>query len=40
MVSNGRFPVIRNAGHYLRGDAGKEITQHMVTFLKDEARIS
>ena len=40
MVPNERFQVIRNAGHYLRGDAGEEIAQHMVTFLKDEARIS
>ena len=40
MVPNGRFHVIRNAGHYLREDAGEEIAQHMVTFLKDEARIS
>ena len=40
MVPNGRFQVIRNAGHYLREDAVEEIAQHMVTFLKDEARIS
>ena len=40
MVPNGRFQVIQNAGHYLREDAGEEIAQHMVTFLKDEARIS
>ena len=40
MVSNGRFQVIQHAGHYLREDAGKELPQHMVTVLKDGARIS
>tara|TARA_B100001013_G_scaffold291031_1_gene190934 strand:- start:369 stop:548 length:180 start_codon:yes stop_codon:yes gene_type:complete len=40
MVPNGRFQVIQNAGYYLREDAGEEIAQHMVSFLKDEARIS
>ena len=40
MVPNGLFQVIQNAGHYLREDAGEEIGQHMVTVLKDEARIS
>ena len=39
MVPNGSFQVIRNAGHYRREDAGEKIAQHMVTFLKDEARI-
>ena len=40
MVSDGRFQVVRNAGHYLQEDAGEEIAQRMVTFLRDEAKIT
>ena len=40
MVPDGRFQVVRNAGHYLQEDAGEEITQRMVTFLRDEAKIT
>lgn len=40
MVPNGRFQVVENAGHYLQEDAGEEIAQRMVTFLRDEAQIS
>ncbi len=39
MVPNGRFHVVRNAGHYLQEDAGEEIAQRMVTFLRDEATV-
>ena len=37
MVPDGRFQVVRNAGHYLQEDAGEEIAQRMVTFLRDAA---
>ncbi|MCI0780793.1 MAG: alpha/beta fold hydrolase [Chloroflexi bacterium] len=40
MVPNGRFQIVRNAGHYLQEDAGEEIAQRMVTFLRDEAKVS
>ena len=40
MVPNGRFQVVRNAGHYLQEDAGAEIAERMVTFLRDEAKIT
>ncbi len=40
MVPNGRFQVVRNAGHYLQEDAGEEIAERMVTFLRDEAKVS
>ena len=40
MVPNGRFQVVENAGHYLQEDAGEEIAERMVTFLRDEAHIS
>ena len=40
MVPNGRFQVVRNAGHYLQEDAGEEIAERMVTFLRDEAQVS
>ena len=40
MVPDGRFQVVRNAGHYLQEDAGEEIAQHMVTFLRDAAKIT
>ena len=39
MVPNGRFQVVRNAGHYLQEDAGEEIAQRMVTFLKMRSRL-
>ena len=40
MVPNGRFQIVRNAGHYLQEDAGEEIAERMVTFLRDEAKVS
>ncbi len=40
MVPNGRFEIVRNAGHYLQEDAGEEIAERMVTFLRDEAKVS
>ncbi len=40
MVPNGRFQVVRNAGHYLQEDAGEEIAERMVTFLRDAAKVS
>ena len=40
MVPNGRFEAVRNAGHYLQEDAGEEIAERMVTFLRDEAKIT
>ena len=40
MVPDGRFQVVRNAGHYLQEDAGEEIAERMVTFLRDEAKVS
>ena len=39
-VPNGRFEIVRNAGHYLQEDAGEEIAERMVTFLRDEAKDS
>ena len=38
-VPNGRFEIVRNAGHYLQEDAGEEIADRMVTFLREEARV-
>ena len=40
MVPNGRFHKIENASHYLQEDAGEEIAERMVRFLKEEANIS
>lgn len=40
MVPNGRFQLVRNAGHYLQEDAGEEIAERMVTFLRDEAQVT
>ena len=40
MVPNGRFQVVRNAGHYLQEDAGEEIAARMIAFLKDEAKVT
>ncbi len=36
MVPNGRFQVIRNAGHFLQEDAGEEIADNIIAFLKTE----
>ncbi len=38
-VPNGRFEIVRHAGHYLQEDAGEEIAERMVTFLREEARV-
>lgn len=35
IVPNGQFYLVKNAGHYLQEDAGEEIAQRMVGFLKD-----
>lgn len=40
MVPNGRFQVVRDAGHYLQEDTGEEIAERMVTFLRDEAKVT
>ena len=40
MAPNGRFEVVKNAGHYLQEDAGEEIAERMITFLRDEAMIA
>ena len=40
MVPNGRFQVVRDAGHYLQEDAGEEIATRMITFLRDEAKVT
>ena len=40
MVPNGRFHLIENAGHYLQEDAGEEIAELMIPFLRDVAKIS
>ena len=40
MVPNGRFHVVNDAGHYLQEDAGEEIAERMVVFLRDEARVT
>ena len=39
MVPNGRFHLIENAGHYLQEDAGEEIAERMIPFLRDEANL-
>ena len=39
MVPNGRFHLIEDAGHYLQEDAGEEIVEHMIPFLKNEAKL-
>ena len=36
MVPNGRFKVIRDAGHFLQEDAGEEIAENIVEFLASE----
>lgn len=40
MVPNGRFKLIPGAGHYLQEDAGEELAEHMVAFLKEDAGIA
>jgi haloalkane dehalogenase len=40
MVPNGRFQIVHNAGHYLQEDAGEEIAEGMVTFLRNEAKVT
>ncbi|MBI4220824.1 MAG: alpha/beta fold hydrolase [Chloroflexi bacterium] len=37
MVPNGRFFLVRNAGHFLAEDAGEEMADRIVSFLRDEA---
>ena len=39
MVPNGRFHLIENAGHYLQEDAGEEISEQMIPFLRDVAKL-
>ena len=39
MVPNGRFHLIEGAGHYLQEDAGEEIVEHTIPFLRDEAKL-
>jgi haloalkane dehalogenase len=39
MVPDGRFQVVENAAHYLQEDAGEEIAERMITFLRDEAKV-
>jgi haloalkane dehalogenase len=40
MAPNSRFEVVAGAGHYLQEDAGEQIAERMITFLRDEAKIS
>ena len=40
MVPNGRFHLIENAGHYLQEDAGEEVAEHMIPFLRDVAELT
>ena len=39
LVPNGQFHLIEGAGHFLQEDAGEEIAELMVPFLKDEAKL-
>lgn len=39
VVPNGRVHLIQGAGHYLQEDAGEEVAERIVTFLRDEAKI-
>ncbi len=39
LVPNGRFHLTEGAGHFLQEDAGEEIVEHMVPFLRDEAKL-
>lgn len=38
MVPNGQFYLVKNAGHYLQEDAGEEVVQALIRFLKQEGR--
>ncbi|MDP6302856.1 MAG: hypothetical protein QF717_16335, partial [SAR202 cluster bacterium] len=40
MVPNGRFHLIEGAGHFLQEDAGEEIGNHMIPFLKEDANLA
>jgi len=40
MAPNDRFHLVRNAGHCLQEDAGEELAERMVTFLRDEAKVA
>ena len=40
LVPNGRFHLIKGAGHFLQEDAGKEIVELMVLFLGDEVKLN
>ena len=40
MVPNGRFQLIENAGHFLQEDAGEEISQQMILFLRGVAKLN
>ena len=40
MVPNGRFHLIEGAGHFLQEDAGEEIVNHMIPFLKEDAKLA
>ena len=39
MVPNGRFHLIEGPWHFLQEDAGEEIAEHIIPFLKDEAKL-
>ena len=39
LVPNGRFHLIHDAGHFSPEDAGEEMAERMVSFLRDEAMI-
>ena len=38
LVPNGTFHLIKNAGHYLQEDAGEEISERIISFLRDQVR--
>jgi hypothetical protein len=40
MVPSGRFYLIENAGRFLQEDAGEEIVEDMIPFLRDVAKLS
>lgn len=39
IVPNGRFHLVAGAGHFLQEDAGEEISERMIAFLKEEAGV-
>ena len=39
LVPNGRFHLVHNAGHFSPEDAGEEMAERLVFFLRDEAMI-